>query len=998
MNKFRLLFLMMLWVLPCGIFAAYGQSVTGTVTDTTGEPVIGATVIVEKSSVGTSTDIDGNFSLAVKQLPATIKVSSIGYVAKSVKVDSYTHVNIVLEDNSAALDEVVVIGYGVVRKADLAGSVSVMDSKSFQAQPVLAVGDAIQGRVSGVNVIPSGIPGGSPKIRIRGSNSINKSNEPLYVVDGMVRESGLEGLNPEDVASMQILKDASSTAIYGSRGANGVVIITTKTGHKGESHITFDASFGFSQATHLPKLMSASDYARTLLEYFPGSSTGHETELQEYIDGTKEGIDWNDEVYRTGMSQNYKLVFTKGNEGMQTYISAGYMKDKGVIESSDYERFSFRANIKADLTKWLNVSADVDLSHGNGHGLGGVSMGIGPIYGAYTYSPTIDLRNERGEYNTDPYNSSMANPPMSQIHVDNERRMDIVNGRIDLRFNICKGLTFTTSNGLDYKNSYSYSMGNSKQYPGATTSMANSNSNRWLLQTTNNFTYIGDWDKHALTATAVWEATSATTRNMGIGGTNLLTESVGWWNVALAENKTASNGYSKWTLMSAVARAIYSYDNRYMATVTFRADGSSRLQNNKWAYFPSVALAWTISNEKFMQSITPIMSSLKLRASYGVIGNQDISPYETLTLMQLTNTYYGNTTPTPGAWTNKMPTPDLKWEKTHQVDVGIDAQFLNGRFDLSLDWYYKRTTDALLNTTPPAYLSPSAYYVNAGEVSNTGIDLSINATIIQGRDWNWTTGIQGSWMKNRVEKMTALEPALYYTGASNIMDRPLIVKEGEPIGSFAGFRWAGIDQRKTITQADGTVVDNPTYGYDTYYKKDGSITATPVEEDRAILGNSNPDFTLGWNNTITWKNWSLNVFFNGSFGAQRLNVLRYAMESPMGNSKAVTAEGWLDTVGKTNADPRLAGNLCYGASDKWIEDADYFRLENIALTYDLPKKVAKFADLRFTFSVQNAFTITGYKGVNPASLSFGGVEWQKGLDFGSTPAPRTYTLGVRFNF
>ena len=979
---------MMLWVLPCGIFAAYGQSVTGTVTDTTGEPVIGATVIVEKSSVGTSTDIDGNFSLAVKQLPATIKVSSIGYVAKSVKVDSYTHVNIVLEDNSAALDEVVVIGYGVVRKADLAGSVSVMDSKSFQAQPVLAVGDAIQGRVSGVNVIPSGIPGGSPKIRVRGSNTINKSNEPLYVVDGMVRESGLEGLNPEDVASMQILKDASSTAIYGSRGANGVVIITTKTGHKGESHITFDASFGFSQATRLPKLMSAADYARTLIEYFPDASTGHEAELQEYINGTKEGIDWNDEVYRTGISQNYKLVFTKGTEGMQTYISAGYMKDKGVIESSDYERFSVRANIKADLTKWLNVTADVDLSHGNGHGLGGFTMGVGPIYGAYTFSPTIDMFNEKGQYNTDPYNSSMANPPMSSIKIPNERRMDIVNGRLDLRFNICKGLTFTTSNGVDYKNSYSYSMTPSNSYAGVTTGMANSNGNRWLLQTTNNFTYIGDWDKHSLTATAVWEATSATTRNMGIGGTNLLTESVGWWNVSLADTKTASNGYSKWTLMSAVARAIYSYDNRYMATVTFRADGSSRLQNHKWAYFPSVALAWTISNEKFMQAVTPIMSSLKLRASYGVIGNQDISPYETLTLMSLTNTYYGNTTPPPGAWTTKMPTPDLKWEKTHQVDVGIDAQFLNGRFDLSLDWYYKRTTDALLNTTPPAYLSPSAYYVNAGEVSNTGIDLSINATIIQGRDWNWNTGIQGSWMKNRVEKMTALEPALYYTGNSNIFDRPLIVKEGEPIGSFYGYRWAGIEQDKN--SAD--------YGKDMYYTKDGQKTAKPTDDDRAIIGNSSPDFTLGWNNTVTWKNWSLHVFFNGSFGAQRLNVLRYAMETPMGNSKAVTAEGWLDTVGKTNADPRIADNLCYGASDKWIENADYFRLENIALTYDLPKKVAKFADLRFSFSVQNAFTITNYKGVNPASLSFGDVEWQKGIDFGTSPAPRTYTLGVRFNF
>lgn len=986
MNRFRLLLLMMLWTLPCGVFAAYGQSVTGTVTDNTGEPVIGATVIVENSSAGTATDIDGNFSIAVKSLPATIKVSSIGYVAKSVKVTSYDHLDIKLEDNSAALDEVVVVGYGVVRKADLAGSVSVLDSKSFSAQPVLAVGDAIQGRVSGVNVIPGGVPGDSPKIRVRGSNSINKSNEPLYVVDGLVRESGLDGINPEDVASMQILKDASSTAIYGSRGANGVVIITTKGGTKGESHITLDATFGWSQATHLPKLMDASDYAKALIKYLPSASTGHEAELQEYIDGTKEGIDWIDEIFRTGNTQQYKLVFTKGTEGMQTYISANYMKDKGVIENSSYERFTVRANVKADITKWLNVNADVNLSHGNGHGIGGFSMGTGPLWGAFTFSPTMDMFLADGKtYATDPYNSIMPVNPLASIKQDNERRRDIVNGHLDLRFNICKGLTFTTSNGVDYWNSYNYGFNSTNQYSGSTSSMSNSNSNRWLLQSTNNLTYIGTFnEKHNLTATAVWEATSSTSRNMGITGRNLLTESVGWWNVGLAETIGASNGYSKWTLLSAVARAIYNFDNRYMATVTFRADGSSRLQNNKWAYFPSVALAWTISNEKFMQSINPILSNLKLRASFGIIGNQDISAYETLELLTQTTTYYGDQTPRPGMWSDKMPTPDLKWEKTKQFDIGIDAGFLNGRVDFTFDWYYKRTTDALLLTAPPAYLSGKQYYVNAGEVSNTGIDLGINATIIQGRDWTWSTGIQGSYMKNRIEKLTALEPVIYSGSTQSIVDQALIVKEGEAIGSFYGYKWAGLD---------------PKTGVDTYYDKNGNITDKPTADDRTVLGNANPDFTLGWNNTVTWKNWSLNVFFNGSFGAQRLNVLRYAMNSFIGNSKFVTDANWLDEVGKTYVDPsKVTSNFNPGTSSKWLEDADYFRLENISLAYDIPKKTTKFADVRISFSIQNLFTITNYKGVNPAAMTFGDYEWQKGVDFGTAPAPRIYTMGVRLNF
>lgn len=989
MDNLKIFLLFLIGILPAWLSAsaapqaaASGNAVSGTVTDNTGEPVIGATIMVEKSTTGTSTDIDGNFTLSVPQYPVTLNISSIGYQPKSVKVSGPGHIDVVLDDNTAVLDEVVVIGYGQVRKADLAGSVSVLDSKSFAAQPITSVGDALQGRVSGVNVITSGVPGGSPKIRIRGSNSINKSNEPLYVVDGLVRESGLEGLNPEDIASMQILKDASSTAIYGSRGANGVVIITTRRGKKGESQITFDASFGVSQATHLPKVMNAQQYAQALIDYYPGGSQ-FETQLTDYLSGENPGIDWSDEIFRTGNTQNYKLVFTKGTEGLQTYVSANYMKDKGVLEYSSYERFAARANVKAKITDWLEATVDVDLSHGNGHGIGGFGVSTGPIWAAFNYSPTMDMYvGDTNTYNKDPYNSIMYNP-YGELTNPNERRRDIVNGRIDLRFDICKGLSFTTSNGIDYLNSYNYSYTPSTRFSGVTTGMANSNANRWLLQTTNNLTYMGEWNEHALTATAVWEATSSTSRNMGISGSDLLTESVGWWNVDVAKTKGASNGFSKWTLMSAVARVIYSWQDRYMLTATFRADGSSRLQNNKWSYFPSIALAWTISKEKFMEPLTPIISNLKLRTSFGVIGNQDISPYQTLGLMSQVNVYYGTTTPVAGYWTDRVSTPDLKWEKTKQFDVGVDVGFLNGRFDLTLDWYYKRTSDALLQTTPPYYLGGKQYYVNAGEVSNTGIDIGINANIIQTRDWNWSTGIQGSYMKNKVEKLTALEPILYSGSTVSILNDAMIVKEGEPIGSFYGYRWAGVDEG----------------GYDTYYTADGEITRNPSADDREILGKASPDFTLGWNNTVTWKNWSLNMFFNGSFGAQRLNALRYAMNTLTGNSRFVTDANWLNEVGITMADPsKYQNNFCTGESSKWVENADYWRLENLSLAYDFKRSFTGFADIRLSFSVQNLFTITNYKGVNPAALSFGDVEWQKGIDMGTAPAPRTYTVGARFIF
>jgi len=991
MGKLRIILLMMVGFMPAWLSmsaapqaSAPGKTtITGTVNDKEGEPVIGATVRVDNSRAATATDVDGKFFLKVNSLPVNITVTSIGYEAKSMKVVSAAPVTITLGDNSEMLDEVVVIGYGSVRKADLAGSVSVVDSKAFSAQPITTVGEALQGRVSGVNVISSGVPGGSPKIRIRGANSINKSNEPLYVVDGLVRESGLEGINPEDIASMQILKDASSTAIYGSRGANGVVLITTRRGKVGASEITFDASLGWSEATHLPDVMGTADYANALLKY---TKLASEEQMAPYLDGTNPGIDWADMIFRTGMTQNYKFAYTKGTDQLQTYFSANYMKDKGVLEYSSYERFAARANVRAKVTNWLETTVDVDMSHGTGHGIGGFEMSTGPVWAAFTYSPTMNLMTEDGRsYAVDPYNSIMYSP-YGELTLENERRRDILNGRIDLKFNICKGLTFTTSNGVDYANMYNYSFSGTKRAASLSNiSMGNGNTNRWLLQTTNNFTYVNNWESgHSLTATAVWEATSSTVRNMNISGSNMLTESVGWWNISLADTKNASNSYSKWTLMSAVARVIYSWKDRYMLTGTFRADGSSRLSNNKWACFPSVAAAWTITNEEFMKDVTPVMNNLKLRASWGIIGNQDIGAYQTLELLSAANVYYGTGTPSPGFWSNKMPTPDLKWERTKQVDVGLDFGFINNRIDLSLDWYYKRTYDALLNTTPAAYLGGVPYVVNAGEVSNTGFDISLTATCIQTRDWIWSTTLQGSFMKNRVEKLTSTEPVIYSGSTSSILNDALIVREGESIGSFFGYRWAGVDEG----------------GYDTYYTAEGEVTRKPEATDRVVLGKSSPDFTLGWNNTLTWKNLSLNVFFNGSFGGKRLNALRFAMNTLIGNSRFVTDANWAqDVVDGKMADPsRYTGNFCPGESDKWLEKSDYIRLENLSLSYDFKRSFTKFADIRLQLSVQNLFTITGYKGVNPAAMTFGDAEWKKGVDMGTSPCPRTYTVGVRFVF
>ena len=955
--------------------------VTGTVVDGEGYPLIGVNVLEKgHQSNGAITDVDGHFVLNVSP-QATLVFSYVGYKTQEVALNGRRDLQVKLLEDSEALEEVVVIGYGAVRKADLAGSVAVMDSKQFKDQPITRVEDALQGRVSGVSVMSSGVPGGDMKIRVRGTSSVNKSNDPLYVVDGIVRESGLEGISPEDIQSMQILKDASSTAIYGSRGANGVVLVTTKSGKVGATQVIVDATFGLSNAYNIPEVMGTKEYAQALVEY----KGIDQAAMQPYLSGTNPGIDWMDQLLRTGVTQNYKVAISKGSEDTQFYVSGGYLSHKGVVTDTKFERYSVKANVHSKLFKWLEMTADINMSQGNGSGAGFNQNQSNPLWVGLNYSPTMEMMNSLGQYNQDPYNNIQKNPYGILHGNENDRKRSVVSGRIDLKFNLAKGLTFTTTNGVDYSDAKSYRYGNSLVM--GTSSMGNSDRYKLMLQSSNNLTYVGNWNKHSLTATAVWEATSSETRTMSISGNNLAAEQVGYWNVQNAKTRDASNGYSKWNLLSGVARVMYNYDNRYMLTATFRADGSSRFTNDKWGYFPSIAAAWTVTNEKFMKN-QKLFSEIKIRASYGLIGNQDITPYSTLGLMGSTSFNYGTDTNYTGYWASGLATPDLTWEKVKQLDLGIDLGFFDNRLTVSLDYYDKKTSDALLQQTAANYLGGTKYWVNAGEVSNKGLDISISGRILQNKEWQWTSTLNGSYLKNKVTKLTAEEPTLYGDSPSpGTVDPCTIIREGEAIGTFYGYKWAGLQQT-----ADGKWVDG-------YYKADGTITTTPEGSDRQVLGKSSPDFTLGWNNTISWKNWDFNCFFNAAFGAQRLNLVRFAMNTSVGASMFVTDKDYFSEVGKTM--PTYGSETKnYGNSSKWLEDADYLRLENISVAYTLPRKVTKFADLRFSFSVQNVFTISGYKGIDPAGSSFSAskVDADNGLDMGAYPNPRTYSLGVRMNF
>lgn len=961
-----------------------GKKITGTVLDVTGMPVIGANVMVKGTTNGTITDMDGKFTLEVPK-GATLNVSYIGYLTTSIPIDNKTNYSITLKEDVQGLEEVVVIGYGTVRKVDLAGSVSILNNKSFKDQPILQVSDALQGRVSGVQVQSNGVPGGDIKIRIRGTGSINRSNDPLYVVDGIVRESGLTGLNPEDIQSIQVLKDASSTAIYGSRGANGVVLITTKTGKVNVREIMFDAQVGIGTVAKRYETLSPYEFATAYNTYMP--NTFSQEQLTAFQNGTI-GTDWQDAIYQNGITQNYKLSLTNGNEKTQFFVSANYMEQETVIIEKQNQRYQTRANLTSQIFDWVHLTADINASHNIKKGAtDNIAME------ALNFAPVLNIYDTNGDYTkNDPYSAILSSNPVGVLKENKDEVMsDIVNAHIDLKFNIIPGLTFTTTNGVNYSDQKTYSFRSMKVEKNHS-SMSNYDAYNMTLQTTNNLTYNGKWGDHALTATAVYEATMSEYRSMGITGTDLTTESVGWWNAKMAETRDVSNSYSKWALISGVARIMYNYKDRYLLTGTFRADGSSKFTNEKWGYFPSIAAAWSIGNEKFMQQQN-LIQNLKLRASYGLVGSQAINPYETLGLMAQTGYAFGGTNKYTGYWPSQsMATPDLTWEKTHQLDIGVDFSILNDRINFSFDYFNKLTKDGLLRKNIPEYDGGGTYWVNAGEIKNCGLDISVDAQILEFNDFSWNSMFTGSYLKNKVKSLggqSFIDGTTPYVGL--IQGGVNRVQVGQPVGALYGYIWTGLDKNGLDSYAD---LDN-----------DGVFGSG----DRTFIGKSTPDFTLGWNNSLHWKNWDLNIFFTGAFGADRLNLTRFITTTQTGNYPFITLkEAWEDSYDKKGESARYPsvtakGNNNQAGSTKYLESADYVRLDNITLSYTLPKKIIKFTDLRFSLSCQNLFTITGYKGLDPSGVTYvssntSSIDVNDGIDMGVYPVNRSYTFGIRMNF
>lgn len=952
-----------------------GKTIKGVINDEQGETIIGASVIIKGEDTGTTSDMDGRFTLEAPE-GAILVISYIGYHTQEVKVRKRSLLRVVLKEDNQLLDEVVVVGYGTVKKSDLTGAVSGVSNRQYKNQPVQRVENILQGRTPGVEVTAtSGMPGASMKVRVRGTTSINKSSDPLYVIDGIISSSGLDGINPSDIQSMEILKDASSTAIYGSRGSNGVILITTKQGSEGKAQVTFDASVGLSTVRKQYDLLNAYEYA-TALNDIRGSSTISAEDLEAYKNGTK-GINWTDLLTRTGITQDYRLAISGGNEKVKYLISGNVLDQEAVTIMSDYKRYGIRANIDSEVKPWLTISAKLNASSLHKHNEGGANW-----LHVTNFSPTMELKDpETGVYNTDPYNMVGSNP-YGEIVVNNSDSYSYnLNANLTLLFKIMKGLTLSVQGGYDYDNSPSYSFRSKLDSPGAINSASNTSALHNYWQNTNNLTWQKQFGNHSFTAMAVWEISRSWDSQLKGTGSNLNNESVGYWNLGNAAIRDASNSYTEFSLASGIVRANYDYKKRYFITAALRADGSSKFQgDNKWGYFPSAAIAWDIAQESFMSN-QHVLDQLKLRASFGVTGNQDIAAYSTLGMLSGASYGWGTSTSSTGYWGNQFATPDITWEKTYQYDLGLDLSL--GGFNITVDWFKKQTKDLLFQKQVPKYNGGGTYWVNQGKLNNTGVEMSLTTFPVKGAV-TWETSLNASYVKNEVADLAGDDFVL--TANYSDLGGPLqIMKPGYPMGSFYVYQWKGFDDK----------------GANLYQKADGSLTTNPTSDDLVVKGQASPKWTVGWNNTVTWKNWTLNVFFNAATGYDRLNISRFMAASMTGVSRFITLrdayfKGWDHVANKADAlYPSLTNtdNKSYANSDFWLEDASFIKLKNISFSYRIPRRVLKFASVQLSVSAQDLFTITRYKGMDPEVYTS-----YDGLDYGAYPIPRTITFGAKIRF
>ncbi|MEP5338357.1 MAG: TonB-dependent receptor [Algibacter sp.] len=976
----------------------YAQTVKGTVSDALG-PVPGVNVLIKGTATGTVTDFDGNYELSANSGDILI-YSFLGFVTQEVNYTGQVSINILLEEDAALLDEVVVVGYGKsVRKEDLTGAVSVVGVKDLEKSPLTNVDQALQGRASGVQLTQSsGAPGAGLKIRIRGTNSITGSNSPLVVVDGLI-DVDINSVNPNDIQSISVLKDASSSAIYGNRAANGVIIITTKKGTSGKSIIEFGSFISFSEPSNSIDLLSASEFIGFANEknitatISATNPTGNAIPLfnseQKINDAIANSVKYQDEVYRSAVAKNYQISFRGGAEKMNYYVSGNYLDQEGVAINTNFKRYALRSNINAELTDKLQLSTSLNLVRqeglNNGNDNAGNDFGASLALGALGFDPTTPIFDANGNYNRQTLvvggiqESVLTNPVFQANESKNIRSLNRVQANVSLNYNLTDHLDFNVNGGIRYRNTaYSYFSPPNNDAADITSGQYAENDNQSQYAFKLNYENIFS-EKHTVTATAIYEKRKNLATEFNADGRGFFTSSTGFDNLGVADLQVIGSGTSERNLRSLIGRATYNYDSKYLVTASVRFDESSVFIQDQSGTFSSFALGWNINNEDFFKSET--ISTLRLRAGWGETGNEDIDTNATLNLLR-NNPWIpngggtGSTAILPGT---RLANPELTWETTVQTNIGVDVGILNNRFNLSLEYYSKKTEDLLLTRQVPRFTGRVDQIINAGDVENKGFDISIEGRIIQNDNFRWNMSANLSANKNKVISLigdeTEIFPGLTVGGS---IPAPAIVKVGEPIGSFYGFIYEGVNA------ADGNAI---------------------YADDQGLIGDANPDFTYGINNNMSYKGFDLNIFIQGVsgndiFNRQRALLIGRDGRIPFGTSVELR-NAW-SSSNTTGTLPSLNANNTQSLSSEFIEDGSFIRLKNISLGYTLRDSQALNTigseSLRLYVSAQNLFTITDYSGLDPEVSNGGENDRLAGVDIGSLPTSRTFTLGLNLKF
>ena len=962
--------------------------------DQTGETVIGASVMEKGTTNGTITGIDGDFSLNMSP-NGTLVVSFVGYKTQEVQVKGQKQLQVVLSEDAEMLDEVVVIGYGTMKKSDLTGAVSSIGNKDIKDSPVSNLGQAIQGKISGVQIVDAGKPGDNVSIKIRGLGSINNC-DPLVVIDGVPTDLGLSSLNMADVERLDVLKDASATAIYGSRGANGVVMITTKRGTEGKGKLAVSANYSFQNATNVPSLLNAAQYAELSNDMMVNSGRNPNPEWANPSE-LGAGTDWMDELLRTGVMQNYTVSYSGGNEKSHYYVSGGFLDQSGIVKSVNYRRFTFQSNSDAQVLKWLkfsnNITFSADTKKSGSYNIGDALKAL-PIY---------PVKNEDGSWSGPDGNSEWYGSTRNPIGPTelNKSQTDGYN----FLANLTAELTFTK--WLKFKSTFGYDAKfwfidnftpkyNWKPTPTEETSRYKSDNKSFTYLWDNYFLFDHTFaEKHRVGLMAGMSAQWNTNDYLNAQKNVFMFDNVhemdnGEEMYAIGGNET------EWALLSYMARVNYSYEDRYLLTATIRRDGSSRFgKKHRWGTFPSVSVAWRASQEKWFPK-NDYINDLKVRAGYGVTGSQaSVGNYSYLASYNTSVYPFGISSGNQTALVSStLANPYIHWEEVAQTNIGFDASLFNSRVMFSFDAYLKETRDMLVKASIPItaeFEDTTTTYTNAGKVRNQGIEMSLHTINLTG-ELGWETNLTATYNKNKIKDLNSDVP--YYINQINNSYVTMLAKD-YPINVFYGYVTDGIFQNQS--EVNTHAVQPGAEPGDIRFRdlnNDGVIN----DSDRTVIGNPNPSWLFSMNNSLSYKGFELSVFLQGIAGNKIYNAnnIDNTGMAAAYNQTTDVLKRW-QGEGTSNSMPRAVfgdPNQNTRVSDRFVENGSYLRLKNITLSYTFPKQwlqKAQIENARLSLSCENVATITGYSGFDPEV----GIN---GIDQNRYPISRTFSLGLNFNF